>query len=60
MVIAKMEMAENHDQHVRDRTIARCIAREHLDQGDAPGWFDKLYSEADNNVLVIPWGRAAT
>ena len=40
---------------VRDRSIARRIAYECLGRGDALGWFEKLYTEADNDASIIPW-----
>jgi SAM-dependent methyltransferase len=38
-----------------DRTLARRLARESLERGDAIGWFENLYSAADGNAGVVPW-----
>jgi SAM-dependent methyltransferase len=40
------------DEH---RAIAREIAQKHLDNGDPLGWFEDLYSHAEDNFSVIPW-----
>ena len=37
------------------RAMAREIAKRHLSQGDALGWFEELYALAKGNVSVIPW-----
>lgn len=39
--------------HARER--ARALARESLAQGDALGWFERLYSEAGSDPSRIPW-----
>ncbi|MEX2111989.1 MAG: class I SAM-dependent methyltransferase [Pirellulales bacterium] len=38
-----------------DRTLARRLARESLERGDATGWFDALYSAAQGDPSVVPW-----
>jgi len=38
-----------------NRSKARDLAREHLNSGDATGWFEILYARADGNADVIPW-----
>ncbi len=38
-----------------DRTRARHLAREHNARGDAVGWFEELYREADAGTAVVPW-----
>jgi SAM-dependent methyltransferase len=38
-----------------DRTLARRLARESLERGDAVGWFENLYSAAAGNASVVPW-----
>ena len=42
-------MSETH------RATAREIARNHLDSGDALGWFEDLYSRAGEDSSIIPW-----
>lgn len=37
------------------RAIAREIAKRHLSQGDASGWFEELYALAKGDASVIPW-----
>ena len=37
------------------RAIAREIANKHLDSGNPVGWFEDLYSQADEDVSIIPW-----
>ena len=37
------------------RNRARELAAHHLDQGDALGWFEALYAEADGNSGHVPW-----
>ena len=37
------------------REIAREIAHKHLDSGDLLGWFEDLYSLADEESSIIPW-----
>jgi SAM-dependent methyltransferase len=37
------------------RDIARRLAKEHLDRGDATGWFERLYAAAAGNPESIPW-----
>lgn len=41
------------NDEARERTEK--IAREFYAKGDATGWFDKLYQEADGNAEKIPW-----
>lgn len=38
-----------------DRARARQLAAEAVAQGDATGWFEKLYDEAEAGVSVVPW-----
>lgn len=42
-------MGETH------RATAREIAYKHLDSGDPLGWFEDLYSRADEDTSIIPW-----
>jgi SAM-dependent methyltransferase len=42
-----------------DRTRARRLARESLERGDATGWFETLYAEADRGEAVVPWADLA-
>jgi len=42
-----------------DRSKARQLAREHLDRGDALGWFEVLYAAAKGGPSVIPWADMA-
>ena len=37
------------------RATAREIAHKHLDSGDPLGWFEDLYSQADEKSSIIPW-----
>lgn len=37
------------------RKTARAIAHKHLRSGDPLGWFEDLYSQAEENVSIIPW-----
>lgn len=39
----------------RARIRARQLAAESVARGDAIGWFEKLYSEAEAGVTVVPW-----
>jgi len=41
------------EDHVRRR--ARQLAAEAAAAGDETGWFEKLYSEAEAGVAVVPW-----
>lgn len=38
-----------------DRARARQLAAEAVAQGDATGWFEKLYGEAEAGIGVVPW-----
>jgi SAM-dependent methyltransferase len=38
-----------------DRARARQLAAEAVAQGDAIGWFEKLYGEAEAGVSAVPW-----
>lgn len=42
-----------------DRTRARALARESIGEGDAVGWFERLYSEAAKGEAVVPWADLA-
>ena len=33
----------------------RAFIQEHLDRGDATGWFDHVYTNASGNGDVVPW-----
>ena len=37
------------------RVIAREIAQKHLNAGDPLGWFEDLYSQANEDPSIIPW-----
>jgi hypothetical protein len=39
------------------RETAREIAHKHLDSGDPLGWFEDLYSQADEESSIIPWAE---
>ena len=38
---------------------ARRLSREALRQGDATGWFERLYAEAADGQAIVPWDRGA-
>ena len=38
-----------------DRSRARELAKQHLAEGDAVGWFEPFYAEAGNDPAAIPW-----
>ncbi|HEX6524431.1 MAG TPA: class I SAM-dependent methyltransferase [Streptosporangiaceae bacterium] len=38
-----------------DRARARQLAAQAVAEGDATGWFEKLYGEAEAGVSVVPW-----
>ena len=38
-----------------DRTRARALANASVARGDAVGWFDELYKEAQAGETVVPW-----
>jgi hypothetical protein len=40
---------------MENRGRARELAAEYLAKGDAMGWFDQLYQEADAGESVVPW-----
>ncbi len=42
-----------------NRKRARELAHSYLAQGDAKGWFEALYVEANGNESVIPWADLA-
>jgi SAM-dependent methyltransferase len=42
-----------------DRSMARALAKTHLDQNDPLGWFEALYSQAKEGTAVIPWADMA-
>jgi SAM-dependent methyltransferase len=44
---------------VTDRTRARALARESLARGDAVGWFERLYAEAERGAAAVPWADLA-
>jgi len=37
------------------RARARELAKTFLERGDAKGWFEALYAEADDDAERIPW-----
>ena len=37
------------------REYVRGLARRYVDEGDALGWFEELYAQADGDASVIPW-----
>ncbi|MEV0799406.1 class I SAM-dependent methyltransferase [Kribbella sp. NPDC050281] len=37
--------------------VSRRIAHESLSQDDPTGWFDRLYSAAEDGAAVVPWDR---
>src|SRR5438477_12828330 len=39
------------------REQIRRMAQEHLGRGDATGWFERLYHEADGEAMAIPWAE---
>ena len=39
----------------KKRATARDIADKHLKSGDALGWFESLYTLADEDASIIPW-----
>jgi 2-polyprenyl-3-methyl-5-hydroxy-6-metoxy-1,4-benzoquinol methylase len=39
----------------RARVRARQLAAEAVAEGDSTGWFEKLYSEAEAGVTMVPW-----
>jgi SAM-dependent methyltransferase len=41
------------------RAIAREIAHRHLAAGDALGWFEALYTQANGEPSIIPWADLA-
>jgi 2-polyprenyl-3-methyl-5-hydroxy-6-metoxy-1,4-benzoquinol methylase len=43
------------EQRYSARERARALAKESLSQGDALGWFEKLYREADGASSRVPW-----
>ena len=38
-----------------DRTRARALADDAAASGDALGWFEQLYAEAETGDAVVPW-----
>jgi len=44
---------------VTDRTRARALARESNAAGDAVGWFERLYAEAERGDALVPWADLA-
>lgn len=44
---------------VTDRTRARALAKESIERGDAVGWFERLYAEAERGDAVVPWADLA-
>ena len=44
---------------MQNRAKARQLAKEFGDRGDALGWFEALYSEAEDNWSLVPWADLA-
>ena len=42
-----------------DRTRARTLATESIARGDAVGWFERLYAEAERGEAIVPWADLA-
>ena len=42
-----------------DRSRARALANESIGRGDAIGWFERLYAEAERGEAVVPWADLA-
>jgi SAM-dependent methyltransferase len=42
-----------------DRTRARVLAQTSIDDGDAVGWFERLYAEAARGDAIVPWADLA-
>jgi SAM-dependent methyltransferase len=42
-----------------DRTRARALASESIARGDAVGWFERLYAEAERGEAIVPWADLA-
>jgi len=42
-----------------DRSRARALATESIARGDAVGWFERLYAEAERGEAVVPWADLA-
>lgn len=38
-----------------NRTRARSLANESIANGDAVGWFERLYREAETGDAIVPW-----
>ena len=39
----------------KERARARQLSAESVAAGDATGWFERLYAEAEAGVSVVPW-----
>jgi SAM-dependent methyltransferase len=48
-------LASRYDLRMTDRTRARDLAKEYAKKGDATGWFEQLYREAERGESVVPW-----
>lgn len=46
---------DDHGQPDRER--ARELCRRSLEAGDALGWFERLYAEAERGAAVVPWAN---
>ena len=44
---------------VQDRSLARRLAEEGVERGDALGWFESLYQQASGDAAGIPWADGA-
>lgn len=51
--LSKMTAEKRNIEELRARV--RAIASEHYQRGDALGWFEALYAEADGDNSIIPW-----
>lgn len=49
MLLVKVKMDE------AQRVTAREIAQRYLKNGNVVGWFEALYSQADDDTSIIPW-----
>ena len=44
---------------MRDRSVIRELAQEHLSRNDPTGWFEALYRKAGGDPGVVPWADLA-
>ena len=53
-------MVEEVADEIDDNPVvatARLIAQKHMDSGDPLGWFEDLYSQAQEDPSIIPWAE---